>query len=916
MPSSQTTLVQTTCPYCGVGCGVDVSCQGEALNRTPVKVTGTPEHPANYGRLCIKGTHLLETNSLHGRLLQPHVGGRATTWDQATGKIADKINQVISQHGPDAVAFYVSGQLLTEDYYIANKLIKGFLGSANIDTNSRLCMSSAVAAYKRAFGEDLVPCCYEDIECTDLLILTGSNAAWAHPVLFQRMSRARLKNPAMKVVVIDPRATETADLATLHLPLKPGTDAYLFNGLLHYLFTNDLLDERFISEHTNGFNEALASARDWNPDSVAKVCNLSLAQVNQFYRLFGKSQSAITFFSMGINQSNSGVDKANAIINCHLASGKIGAPGSGPFSITGQPNAMGGREVGGLANMLAAHMDIENPAHREAVQTYWQSPTLCTKPGLKAVDMFSQMAAGKIKFVWIMATNPVVSMPDRRQVEKALQQCEMVVVSDMVSSNDTLAYADIALPATGWSEKNGTVTNSERRISRQRGIMPPPGEARHDWQALCNVAAKLGYGDRFDYNHVSEIFAEHAGLSAYKNNGQRLFNLAGLSSLNRAQYDRLAPIQWPLGQGDAAGSPRLFGNRQFATADGKARFVAITARLPTQQTCDRYPYILNSGRSRDQWHTMTRTGKASALLNHAAMATLAMHPQDMLDSGVSEGELVTLQSAGNTGNPVILPVAAQSGQRRGECFAPIHWSATWGSHITLGALYSSATDPISGQPETKHGAVSLVKTRYPVHGQIVFSDPIVFDKVTKQVEYWAKQPGQYVQSARVACHKNMHELAQSVMPLVPPTATYISRFTESSCSMLWLQDNQLVGVVWLSAQTAQSYAPIPLEWLDAIYDDCTVTNTGRINNLLNGIADAEFLQGPLVCSCFKVRQQRIVTAIEQGCNSVTALGSTLQCGTNCGSCKGELARLVNRHSRHSEASTTPTVNPILAGESA
>nr|MCS5575789.1 molybdopterin-dependent oxidoreductase [Alteromonas macleodii] len=514
-------LRQTTCPYCGVGCGVDISCNVSPRAITLDTVKGTPEHPANYGRLCVKGTNLLETNDVNGRLLHPTMAGQSVDWDTATDVIADKITSTIAQYGADAVAFYVSGQLLTEDYYIANKLMKGFIGSANIDTNSRLCMSSAVAAYKRAFGEDVVPCDYTDLECTDLLVITGSNAAWAHPVLFQRIQRAKLKNPNMKVIVVDPRKTETCTIADLHLPIKPGSDVALFNGLLSYANAQGRIDKSIVESYAEGLDETLKSANALTLDDVAEVCDLDVNSIKAFFDAFCKASSAITFYSMGVNQSSAGVDKAQAIINCHLAMDLIAKNGCGPFSITGQPNAMGGREVGGLANMLAAHMDLENHEHISAVKTYWNAPVMPKGQGLKAVDLFNAIESEKVKFVWIMGTNPVVSMPNRGQVERALSKCDMVVVSDIVESNDTLNYAHIALPATGWSEKDGTVTNSERRISRQRGILPPPGSAKHDWQILCEVAGKMGFGEAFNFTHPSQIFCEYAGLTGYQNNGKR-----------------------------------------------------------------------------------------------------------------------------------------------------------------------------------------------------------------------------------------------------------------------------------------------------------------------------------------------------------------------------------------------------------
>lgn len=411
---NKTSLKQTTCAYCGVGCGVDIS----LFNNVPTKLEGMREHPANFGRLCVKGTHLLDTTGSDNRLTSPLINNQAVTWDEATDHVANKFNDIIQKHGPDAVAFYVSGQLLTEDYYIANKLMKGYIGSGNIDTNSRLCMSSAVAGYKRAFGEDVVPCTYEDLEQTELLILIGSNAAWTHPVLYQRMERAKQLNPNMKVVVIDPRKTDTAELADTFLNIKPGSDAALYNGLLNYLNEHNHLDTQFIAQHTNGFESALQEAQKWSCEAVSDFCDIAIEQVTEFYALFANSPSAISFYSMGINQSSSGVDKCNAIINAHLASGKLLKPGSGPFSITGQPNAMGGREVGGLANQLAAHLDIENEAHQSLVQRFWLSPTIANKAGSNAIDMFDEIAAGKIKAVWIMATNPMVSLPNNAAIKK------------------------------------------------------------------------------------------------------------------------------------------------------------------------------------------------------------------------------------------------------------------------------------------------------------------------------------------------------------------------------------------------------------------------------------------------------------------------------------------------------------------
>ena len=462
-------VIRTTCPYCGVGCGVlaTVAENGE------VRVSGDPQHPANLGRLCSKGAALAETLDSAGRLLHPVVDGAQVSWETALDCVADGFNRVIAEHGPDAVAFYVSGQLLTEDYYVANKLMKGFIGSANIDTNSRLCMSTAVAAHKRAFGADAVPVCYEDIEIADLVVIVGSNYAWAHPVLYQRLAAAKKSRPDMRVVVVDPRRTATCDIADLHLAIAPGSDAYLFNGLLHHLRREDALDLAYVEAHVEGFAAAFEAARAVNSiPAVAQVCGVAETDIGEFFRLFARTGPCVTIFSQGINQSSSGVDKASAIINAHLATGRIGRPGMGPFSVTGQPNAMGGREVGGLANQLAAHMDFADPTSIDLVARFWDAPHIAQAPGLKAVDMFRAIADGRIKAVWIMGTNPVVSMPDADRVRAALMGCELVVVSDCVQQTDTTACADILLPAAGWGEKDGAVTNSERRISRQRPFLP------------------------------------------------------------------------------------------------------------------------------------------------------------------------------------------------------------------------------------------------------------------------------------------------------------------------------------------------------------------------------------------------------------------------------------------------------------
>ncbi|HCQ9323692.1 TPA: molybdopterin-dependent oxidoreductase [Klebsiella pneumoniae] len=510
--------IRTTCPYCGVGCGVLASVDDAGQ----VSVRGDDQHPANLGRLCVKGAALGETTGLAGRLLTPEVDGQQVAWPQALAETAARLRQIIDQHGPQAVAFYASGQLLTEDYYAANKLMKGFIGAANIDTNSRLCMSSAVTGYKRAFGADVVPCSYDDVENSDLVVLVGSNAAWAHPVLFQRLAQAKRDNPRLRIVAIDPRRTATCEIADRHLALAPGSDGGLFAGLL-----NALAEAGACVDGFRDGPQALAAARGWDVARVAAFCGLPADEVAGFYREFIAAPRAITLYTMGINQSASGSDKCNAIINVHLASGKYGRRGCGPFSLTGQPNAMGGREVGGLATMLAAHMDFV-PDDLQRLARFWGTERLAQTPGLTAVELFAAIGRGEVKAVWIMGTNPVVSLPDSHAVSQALAACPLVIVSDVAAQTDTGRFAHIRFPALAWGEKNGTVTNSERRISRQRSFLPPPGEAKADWWIIARVGQALGYREAFAWQHPHDVFREHAALSGFENDGQRAFDIGSL----------------------------------------------------------------------------------------------------------------------------------------------------------------------------------------------------------------------------------------------------------------------------------------------------------------------------------------------------------------------------------------------------
>ncbi|HUG72783.1 MAG TPA: nitrate reductase, partial [Steroidobacteraceae bacterium] len=719
---------RTTCPYCGVGCGVLAERSAEGV----VSVRGDPDHPANRGRLCSKGTALAATLGMQDRLLEPSVDGAATDWDTALDAVATRLANCIASHGPESVAFYVSGQLLTEDYYVANKLMKGYVGTANIDTNSRLCMASAVAGHLRAFGEDVVPVEYTDLELADLVVLVGSNLAWCHPVLLQRILAARAARPAMKLVVIDPRRTATCDAADLHLPLRSGTDVMLFNGLLAWLAAHGHAAAAYLAAHTSGGEDALTAARAASSDiaATAQICGVDAALVERFFMLFGGNQRVVTLFSQGVNQSSAGTDKVNSIINCHLLTGRIGRPGMGPFSITGQPNAMGGREVGGLATQLAAHLSLSDPAHRSAVQEFWGSPRIAERPGLKAVELFEAIDAGRVKAVWIMATNPLVSLPDADLARRALERCPLVIVSDCVANNDTLPLAHIRLPAAGWAEKDGTVTNSDRHVSRQRAFVAPPGVARPDWWIVAEVARRLGFGEAFDYAGPEAVFDEFARLTAVSRRFGRLLDLTQLAGLEKSAYDAMPVTQWPT----SAGATRPFADGNFPTPDGRARLVATPARNPRHATSAEYPLILNTGRIRDQWHTMTRTARAPQLNAHEPEPYVDAHATDLAGAGAAPGDLVRVTSRWGS---VLARARASGDLPAGMVFMPIHWSGQFALEARVGAAVNPVVDAVSGEPEFKHTPVRLEKLAVEWHGFLLTRQQVE----PPVVQWWAQSPG-------------------------------------------------------------------------------------------------------------------------------------------------------------------------------
>ena len=885
--------VRSTCPYCGVGCGVSAT----ALPDGAIAIVGDTEHPANRGRLCVKGSALAETVGLEGRLLHPQVREdgvlRQVSWDEAIGRVAGGLRAIIDEHGPDSVALYVSGQLLTEDYYVANKLMKGYVGSANIDTNSRLCMSSAVAGHKRAFGGDLVPGNYEDFDQADMIVLVGSNAAWCHPILFQRITRLKEARPEVQVVVVDPRRTATCDMADLHLPVKPGTDVMLFNGLLQYLSRNGARNDDFVAANTSGLDEALAAAVDaLDVEAVARHCRLDPEVLRGFYASFAATTKVITAFSMGVNQSTAGTDKVNSIINCHLLTGRIGQAGMGPFSITGQPNAMGGREVGGLANMLAAHMDVLNPGHRELVQTFWGSPAIASEMGLKAVDLFRAIESGKVKAVWVMATNPMVSLPDANQIQRALEKCELVVVSDINQNTDTNTFADVLLPALGWGEKDGTVTNSERRISRQRAFMPAPGEARADWRIMCDVAKRMGY-EGFDFNSPAEIFDEHARLTGFRNEPgplARMLDLSGMAGMSAREYDDFEPVQWPVKrdlEGSMGGTERLFGDGRFAHLDGKARFVATAPRAPANKPGGEFPLVLNTGRVRDQWHTMSRTGKAPRLADHVSESFIDIHPQDALLFGVREGELARVSSEWGA---MVARVQHSGGIARGSVFVPIHWNGQTASDARVGTVVNPVVDPVSGEPEFKHTPVMVERFGVSWHAFVLSRTELPLEGVAHWTRVQGKGFARYEMAGR-AVQKDRAAWARALLGVKEDDADWLD-YEDSSDGVyraVHLVDERIEQCVFLSPRP-----DLPSRaWLAGLFASESLSLADRAGLLAGQSLGKREDTGPTVCSCFGVGRNTICNAIvEQNLSSVAQVTACVKAGGNCGSCVPEIKQIL------------------------
>jgi len=712
LPRQTNNGLTSTCCYCGVGCGVVINKDKNGA----VTLEGDKDHPVNKGMLCSKGLNLHYTvNDKSDRLLYPQMRYNKSmplqrvSWDDALNRTAAVFKTFIDKYGPDSVAFYASGQCLTEEYYVVNKLMKGFIGSNNIDTNSRLCMSSAVAAYKIALGEDSVPVCYDDIELADCLFIMGGNPAWCHPILWRRVEVHKAANPDVKIIIVDPRATDSCSIADLHLPINPGTDITLNHAIGRLLIENGDIDIDFIRNHAEGFEQYSAIVFEKTLTEAARICGLTENSIRLAARYIGEAKGFITMWTMGLNQSAIGVNKNLSLINLNLITGHIGKPGSGPLSLTGQPNAMGGREVGGLANLLPAHRDLKNPLHREEVQKFWGGGAIRPEPGLTATEMFEALNDGRLKAIWIMCTNPLTSLPNVRFAEAALKKAKFVVVQEISSKPETLAYADVILPAAAWAEKEGTMTNSERRISYLHKLVDPPGEALPDAEIICRFAQKMGYKG-FDFKNAAAIYAEHVKLSAKTN-----IDISGLS------YELLKEkktVQWPYKRKDTAkGTQRLFTDKIFYTPSKKAVISPVPDTLTSEKPDDDYPFILTTGRIRDQWHTMSKTGKVNKLNQHYKQAFIEIHPEDAAELHLSEGDMTVIKSRRGE---VRVQAKISAEIKKGVVFLPMHWGKILNNDLNrANNLTTDLVDPISKEPDFKYCAVNVQKYQKPFQRIVV-----------------------------------------------------------------------------------------------------------------------------------------------------------------------------------------------------
>ncbi|WP_194724424.1 nitrate reductase [Noviherbaspirillum malthae] len=912
------TETRATCCYCGVGCGVIVESDGKQVTG----VRGDPDHPANFGRLCTKGStlHLTANPVLQQqvRALQPEMRIKReaprerASWDATLDYLAERVHDTVRRHGPDSIGFYISGQLLTEDYYVFNKLAKGLIGTNNIDTNSRLCMSSAVAGYKQTLGADAPPACYEDLEQAQLLFIVGSNTAYAHPILYRRIEEARRKNSALKMIVADPRRTDTARDADLFLPILPGTDVALFNGMLHICLWENLIDAEYIDAHTEGFAELKSIVRDYTPKYVAETCGISEEDLLTAARWFGQSKAALSLYCQGLNQSASGTAKNAALINLHLATHQIGKPGAGPFSLTGQPNAMGGREVGGMANLLSAHRDLANSEHRAEVARLWGIDDVPAKPGKTAVEMFEAVRKGDIKILWIACTNPAQSMPEQALIREALKHAELVVVQEAYKTTATADYADVLLPATTWSEKEGTVTNSERRITRFKPVLPKPGEARHDWEMVVDFARRLeAYMGRtrslFPYAGVEQIWNEHR-----ESTRGRDLDITGLSY---RILEEQGPQQWPFPEGESQGRKRLYEDGIFPTASGRARFVPTVYQPVAEKVDARYPFGLTTGRLRDQWHGMSRTGTVAQLFSHASEPAVLMSRHDMDRRMIGNGDLVHVTSRRGS---QILPALASEDIRGGQAFIGMHWGEEYvsgrgndgsGTH-GVNALTVPAYCPSSKQPELKHAAVKILKAELPwrflVFGWIDASQALALQASLRPLMrsfayasctlFGRDKIGVLFRAADD--YPAGAELIRDVETRFGISGAEVLRYDDAkrgTSRRIRLQEGKLAAVSLAGDTSAEHWLK---EYLEG---EQPVATLGRLLLMPSAKAPQGFkARGRIVCNCFNVAESEIDEALakQDWVNEGTpeavlaSLQGKLKCGTNCGSCVPELKKII------------------------
>jgi assimilatory nitrate reductase catalytic subunit len=910
---------RSTCPYCGVGCGVIIESRGDCITG----VRGDPEHPANFGRLCTKGSTLHLTAAQHiqlqTRLLQPKRraarGGplRPVGWDAAVDEVAERFGAIVQRDGPDAVGLYLSGQLLTEDYYVFNKLAKGLIGTNNVDTNSRLCMSSAVAGYKQSLGADAPPACYDDLNLAQTVFITGSNMAWAHPVLFRRLEDARAANPAQKWIVVDPRRTETAAAADLHLQLQPGTDVVLHHALLHLMLWEGLTDAAWIAAHTTGFDALRDRVREFTPAHAAKVCGLRADDIVTAARWFAGVQAGgarlptLSLWCQGLNQSSSGTDKNSTLINLHLATGQIGKPGAGPLSLTGQPNAMGGREVGGLANQLSAHRDLADPAHRAEVAALWGVHDVPAKPGKSAVQMFEAAADGQIKALWIVCTNPAQSLPDQATVRRALERAEFVVLQEAYAHTATAAYADLLLPASSWGEKQGTVTNSERRISRVRAAVPAPGQARDDWAIGVAVARRLeprlrpGLPTLFPYTAPEQVWNEHRDSTRGRD-----LDITGLSYAALEQR----PRQWPHAEGANVGSARLYTDARFATADGRARFVAPAWRGVAEPRDARHPVALTTGRQRDHWHGLSRTGTLGRLFAHGGEPAVEMHPQELARRRLQPGELVRISSRRGK---LLLPVQADAGVAPAQAFIAMHWGSEFVAGQGVNALTSPATCPQSMQPELKHAAVRIERADLP--WQIAAAAWLPAEQALVLREQLRALFGHFDYAACVPFGREPDALLglRFRAALAAPADEALLHRIEA---VLGLAEGPLLRYADARSGQRRVMALAPGGELRAFLLAGDIAADDWVQSLLQQRRPAaEFGRALLaasrrppqalgvrsrqVCACHDVSEAAIVAALPAASGDddarLKALQRQLRCGTECGSCLPAVRALLRQH---------------------